>query len=207
MKWTYSIKNKLIASGALFFLCVLVLFSNYIDRDHTESVKNSMSSMYEDRLIAESYILKMTSAIYEIREVLNSTSPDMVKSSNINDLLSLFRESSDAYLLTKFTDAEKTKADELIEIVDDFDSNALLSNGSGIESSNKALQVLNELSSIQLTESKKIMNYAEGEYTASKKYSQFVFAIIIVILLVLQALVFSSRTIIQVADKNMASLN
>jgi hypothetical protein len=207
MKWTYSIKNKLMASGALFFLCVLVLFSNYLDRDHTKSVKNSMSSMYEDRLIAESYILKMTSAIYEIREVLNSSIPDMVKSSNINDLLILFRESSDAYLLTKFTDAEKTKADELIEIVDDFDSDALLSNGSGIESTNKALQVLNELSSIQLAESKKIMNYAEGEYTSSKKYSQFVFAIIIVILLVLQALVFSSRTIIQVADKNMASLN
>jgi hypothetical protein len=70
MKWTYSIQNKMTASGVLLTLCVLVLFSSHLDRDHTNNVKNSISTLYEDRLIAEDYILKMTIDIYEIKQVL-----------------------------------------------------------------------------------------------------------------------------------------
>ena len=70
MKWIYGIKNKLTASIVLLALCLLVLLSNYLDRLHTENVKNSISTMYEDRLIVEEYILKMTQNTYQIREIL-----------------------------------------------------------------------------------------------------------------------------------------
>jgi hypothetical protein len=70
MKWTYSIKNKLLASVVLLALCLLVLLSNYLDRMHTRNVTNYITTLYEDRLVAEVYILKMTSTIYQIREVL-----------------------------------------------------------------------------------------------------------------------------------------
>ncbi len=70
MKWIYGIKNKLTASIVLLALCLLVLLSNYLDRLHTENVKNSISTMYQDRLIVEEYILKMTQNTYQIREIL-----------------------------------------------------------------------------------------------------------------------------------------
>jgi hypothetical protein len=72
MKWTYRIKNKIIASVSLLSLCVLVLISNYIDRNHTENVKNTIGTLYEDRLIAEGYIFKMSNEVFRIKEVLQA---------------------------------------------------------------------------------------------------------------------------------------
>lgn len=195
MKWTYSVRNKSVASGALFSLCLLVLFSNYIDREHTKSVKNSISTLYQDRLIAEGYILKMTSYVYQIKEALNADSNDANNANSINNLLLSINEVSNAYQKTKFTDIEKIKADELLKTLSEIEPTHLNSTQTKLESSNKALVLLNELSAIQLEESKLIMDYAETLYIAGKTSSQFVFAIIIIILLVLQALVFTSKTL------------
>ncbi|MES2284607.1 MAG: hypothetical protein V4547_02885 [Bacteroidota bacterium] len=195
MKWTYSVRNKSAASAALFLLCLLVLFSNYIDREHTKSVKNSISTLYQDRLIAEGYILKMTSYVYQIKEALNADTNSANKDNSINNLLLSINEISNAYQKTKFTDIEKIKADELLKTISEIEPAHLNSTQIKLESSNKALVLLNELSAIQLEESKLIMDYAETLYIAGKTSSQFVFAIIIIILLVLQALVFTSKTL------------
>lgn len=196
MKWTYIIKNKILASASLLTLCVLVLLSNYIDRDHTESVKQSISTLYEDRLIAEDYILKMTRFLYQIKEVINSETSNIEKNTNINELLMAIRETSDAYHKTKFTELEKTKADELLNILQDIEPNQAENNQLKLEFVDKAHVLLSELSEIQLSESKLIMNYSERLYLSGKTSSQFVFAVIIIILIVLQAIVFTSKTLI-----------
>ena len=195
MNWTYSIKNKLTASGALFLLCVLVLFSNYIDRTHTENVKNAISTLYEDRLIAEEFILKMTSGFYQIKEIINSDSTDVTKISSINNLIADIVSVSNAYQKTKFTAVETSKADELLLILKEFESSQHTLQAK-LEHSNKALVILNELSAIQLAESKQIMEHAEELYLSGKTSSQFVFVIIVIILIVLQALVFTSKSLI-----------
>jgi len=195
MKWMYNIKNKLVASGALFSLCVLVLFSNYIDRTHTENVKKAISTLYEDRLIAEEFILKMISGFYQIKESLNSDLNDVDKISSVNTLISDIVTVSNAYQKTKFTDVETTKADELLLILKEFESSTHTIQIK-LEFANKALVILNELSAIQLAESKQIMAHAEELYLSGKTSSQFVFVIIIIILIVLQALVFTSTSLI-----------
>lgn len=195
MKWTYSIQNKLAASAVLILLCVLVLFSNYLDRTHTDNVKSMISTLYEDRLIAEEYILKMTSGIYQVKEVLNSNADDASKMNGINNLLMNIKEGNSAYQETKLTEVEKRKADELSTILSEFGSDHLENTQLQLQLASKLLGILDQLSNIQLNESKQIMKRAEALYTSSKISSQFVFALIIVILLVLQALVFSSRTI------------
>ncbi|MES2140187.1 MAG: hypothetical protein V4511_10820 [Bacteroidota bacterium] len=207
MKWTYSIKNKLAASGALLSLCLLVLFSNYIDRDHTQNVKNSISTLYEDRLIAEGFILKMTSSVYQIKEAINADMNDASKDNTINNLLLNIKEISNAYKKTKFTDVEKKKADELLSTLRELEPPHLSNTQIKLESANKALGILNELSAIQLEESKQIMNSAETLYLSGKTSSQFVFAIIIIILLVLQALVFTSKTLIPTNKIKSPNLN
>ena len=195
MNWTYSIKNKLTASGALFSLCVLVLFSNYIDRTHTENVKKAISTLYEDRLIAEEFILKMTSGFYQIKEVINSDSTDVTKISSINNLIADIVSVSNAYQKTKFTAVETSKANELLLILKEFESSQPTLQAK-LDYSNKALVILNELSAIQLAESKQIMEHAEELYLSGKTSSQFVFVIIVIILIVLQALVFTSKSLI-----------
>ena len=108
MKWTYSIRNKMVASLALLTLCILVLLSNYIDRNHTNNVKKSISTLYEDRLVVEDYILKMTIDIYKIKQALNAEDASDSRSKNqITALLSHIDGLSEAYLKTKFTETEQ----------------------------------------------------------------------------------------------------
>lgn len=196
MKWTHIIKNKVLASAALLSLCLLVLASNYIDREHTNDVKVTISTLYEDRLIAEVYILKMTRALYEIKEALQLDAAHPEKNKTIKNHILVINETRDAYLKTKFTKLEKLKADELVKILVAIQSLPLENSPLLLEKIDYSLDLLDELSAIQLAESKEIMSYAEKLYLVGKNSSQFVVALIVIILVVLQAIVFSSKTII-----------
>lgn len=196
MKWTHIIKNKVLASVALLSLCLLVLASNYIDRKHTDDVKMTISTLYEDRLIAEVYILKMTRALYEIKQTVKSDAASIDKEKLINNHISAINETSEAYLKTKFTKLEKLKADELLKILVSLQSFALENSPLVLAQIDTSLDLLDELSAIQLAESKEIMSYAEKLYLTGKTSSDFVVALIVIILIVLQAIVFSSKTII-----------
>ncbi|MEO7992028.1 MAG: MCP four helix bundle domain-containing protein [Chryseolinea sp.] len=208
MKWTYSIQNKMVASGALFTLCLLVLFSNYVDRDHTSNVKKSISTLYEDRLIVEDYILKITINVYEIKQVLNSRDLEDGQSSNqIKPLLSEIDSLSNAYLKTKLTKTEDVKFAALLKTLKEFKSSPSPDVQAKLKITDHALLLLNELSSIQLEESKLIMKQAEHLYRSGKLTAQLAFAITIIILLVLQALVFTSKTITNGKQTSASNLN
>lgn len=191
MKWIHNVRNKSAASVALLSLCLLVLFSNHIDRDHTNNVKKSITTLYEDRLVAETYILTMTSDIYKIKEVLNAADHGDNK---IGSLISEIREVSNAYLKTTLTASEELKFVELMKIVNEFETSHLKNNELKSENADKALALLSELSAIQLEESKVIMNQAQTLYSSGEISTQFAFAVMIIILLVLQALVFTSKS-------------
>lgn len=208
MKWTYSIQNKMTASGVLLTLCALVLFSNYIDRDHTNNVKNSISTLYEDRLIVEDYILKMTIDIYEIKQALHVAGQGGEPSAGqVTALLSHIDGLSEAYLKTKFTKDEDVTFAELLSTLNKFEASASQSDEDKLGLANQALVLLNELSSIQLEESKLIMKQVEDLYISGKVASQFAFGITIVILIVLQALVFTSKTLPKTSPPSGAQLN
>lgn len=207
MKWTYNIKNKLLASIVLLALCLLVLLSHYLDRIHTQNVKNSIVTLYEDRLIAEDYILKMTINIYQIREVLNTNIIDDSKSATIGKLVDEFNTWNKAYMKTKLTASEKTRATELIGHVKIFEQKITNTSDELSKDTENALISLNKLSNVQLEESKLIMQNAESEYANIKASSQFAFAIIIIILFVLQAIVFSAKTILPINKPQNPNFN
>lgn len=207
MKWTYTIKNKLLASVVLLVLCLLVFLSNYLDRLHTRNVKNSISTLYEDRLIAEVYILKMTSTIYQIKEVLNAEINTVFKNTAISKLSIELNDTYMAFSKTKLTTIEKATATELINHIKNLEKTILNNNFNPTNYTEKALFSLNKLSTIQIEESKLIMQNVESEYANIKSSSQFAFAIIIIILLVLQALVFSAKTLAPTTKPKNPSLN
>lgn len=195
MKWTYSIKNKLTAAAVLFALCILVLLSNYNDRVHSREVKRSISTLYEDRLLVESYILNLAGLIYQIREGLHPADSSLP---GIGSNRSTFKSSIDNilqdYEKTKFTKAEEIEFTRLKAICQRMGStpgNPVPELG---QLTLEALDVLNKLSDIQLEESKSILGRSEQLYRSGKISSDFGFALVIIILLVLQALVFSSKT-------------
>ena len=207
MKWTYSIKNKLLASIVLLALCLLVLLSNYLDRMHTQNVKSSISTMYEDRLIAEDYILKMTSTIYQIREILNADLNNTSKSNAVKKLIENFNYTYNAYSKTKLTKLEKATTVELTNYFKKMEQKVISQNFQPTDYTDKALFSLTKLSNIQLDESKSIMKKVESQYATIKSSSQFAFAIIIIILFVLQIMVFSGESILPIIKTKDPRLN
>ncbi len=195
------------ASAVLFVLCLLVLFSNIIDRIHTNDVKKSISTLYEDRLIAEIYILDLTKDVYLIKEVLTCSESTVDEADKkMNSLLLNINRNSEGYGKTKFTKTEENKFDllkKVFEQIADFKKDSLNVQLHHIE---KALVLLGELSDIQLSESKLIMKQSEQLYNLSKLSSQFAFAVVIAILIVLQALVFSSKTL-RITNSENPNLN
>lgn len=207
MKWTNNIKNKSLTSIILLALCLLVLLNNYLERVHTTNVKDAISTLYEDRLIAEEYILKMTSTIYQVREVLASDSNSNSKFIAITKLNNNFNTTFSAYSKTKLTPKEKTTAVELLNYINKFESTFSTNNYKPSLYTNKALITLSKLSKIQLEESKLIMKNVESQYATIKASSQYAFAIIILILIVLQIIVFSAESIVPVIKTKDPSLN
>lgn len=193
MKWTFSIRNKLAASAILFSLCMLVLLSNYIDRHHTDKVKNAISTLYEDRLLAEEYILTMTSGICQVKEQICINGSNTQQQSGIDNALLHIYNAYNAYQKTKLTSAEKQKSDQLHAVLQKLAQHRSSSTDTKLALGNSALLLLNELSSIQLQESRAIIHSAEDLYASGKISSQFVFVLIILLLIVIQALVFASK--------------
>lgn len=72
MKWTYSIKNKITAAGLLFLVLGLVIFSNFNERNKSAEINSTISSMYKDRLIVESYIFMYSQKFQQIIELIDN---------------------------------------------------------------------------------------------------------------------------------------
>ncbi len=191
----------------LLALCLLVLLSNYLDRLHTTNVKNSISTMYEDRLIVEDYILKMTTNVYQIRELLNSDIESSQKDIAVSNLTLDFKNIFIIYSKTRLTKTEKATAVELIDNFRKLERILLNNKNVPVIYTDKILSNLNKLSAIQLNESKLIMEQVESQYATIKTSSQFAFAIIIIILMVLQVLVFSGDSLIPLFKPKDPRLN
>ena len=203
MKWTYSIQNKLTAAAVLFCLCLLVLLSNYNDRVHTEEVKEMISTLYQDRLIAEEYLFKISINIYQIREELSTNNSDTLKkSNNINTKLTDIEAICRAYEKTKLTTVEEIKYQQFNQVISQIKNSANRNSKLMIQLTANALNLLKELSSIQIEESKLVVKKSEQQYRLSELSSKFAFTVIIILLIVLQILVFSSKTF-HISNKNI----
>ncbi|MES2795639.1 MAG: MCP four helix bundle domain-containing protein [Bacteroidota bacterium] len=203
MKWTYSIQNKLTAAAVLFCLCLLVLLSNYNDRVHTEEVKEMISTLYQDRLIAEEYLFKLSNNLYQIREELATNDSDILKKrTTINAELTDIEAICKAYETTKLTKLEEIKYQQFKQVINQIKNIDNQNSQLSLPLTTDALNLLKELSTIQLEESKLVVKKSEQAYRLSELSSQFAFAIIIILLIVLQVLVFSSKTF-HISNKNI----
>lgn len=192
MKWTFLIKHKLAASVSLFALCLLVLFSLYMDSRHTRNVRENIRTLYADRLLAELYIMKLNSDLFRIKEIMNAD--ELYPDDKIQPYLKQIQVNVTKYQATRLTSSEQQNLLALknsLNIINGRQGDPSAVNAV-IE---QAIGHTEALSSIQIEESKLIMGQSDKLYLISKSSAQFAFAVCIIILMVLQALVFASRSI------------
>jgi hypothetical protein len=193
------------ASAALLCLSLLVLVSNINDRYHTGEVKKSIDMLYEDRLIAESYILTLTNSMHQLRETLNnSENGEAGTTTKVSTILATIDQTNSAYEKTKFTAAETKNYKEFKVLCRQISEPGMSNNK--MQLTTAALEKLDALSAIQVEESKSIMAKSDQVFNSGKTSSDFAMAIIIIIGLILQALVFASKTLVKTTNVN-PSLN
>lgn len=185
----------MLASFVLLVLCLLVLLSNYNDRQHSKEVKQTINTLYQDRLIAESYLMKLSQCMYKLKEIHSAAQMNSTPFNNQSELL--FKQLDtviDLYSKTVFTKSESIKFDLYKAILRPIRDSTQVPLTQKLIMIDKSIQLLNDLSSIQIEESKLILSKSEQLYKAGKLSSDFAFAIIVIILLVLQAIVFAANT-------------
>ncbi|MCB0634871.1 MAG: hypothetical protein KDD15_34300, partial [Lewinella sp.] len=70
MKWTYSIKNKTTAAILLAAILGLTMLTNLLQRKRFQELEHSFTSIYEDRLLAESYLFHLYVDLKKEQDIL-----------------------------------------------------------------------------------------------------------------------------------------
>lgn len=127
MKQKVSLSGKIRTASALIVVFLLVLATNLIDRNHFDIIQKSMTTVYEDRLVAKEYIYKISRQLQTKRNAINSSSYEDLYSlrtqvnDSIDQLINKFSE-------TKLTETEALRLDQLknrIRQLSDYEKNHL----------------------------------------------------------------------------------
>lgn len=174
----------------------MVLLNNLQERNDAKEVNGLLTSIYKDRLVVENFNYNLLDNMHRIVLLTSDTRVDAIKSKEVKNLIENIRHVIFDYRNTYLTMEEEENLNNIFQLT--FRLNSFANRGdyaSCNKMATESLPILNDLSLIQISEGKAIKNDADKLFSSSKVTSEFEFAMIIVIGLIIQALVFSSKTI------------
>ncbi len=209
MKWIYLIQQK----AQVAFLLALVLFGvfvkNVLDRNNVADLGDSFSSVYKDRLLVESYIYKLSDQLYQKQILFDQCSQQQSDRDQFSLIIgrhnatinSLIQE----YEKTKLTDQESIYFDAFKENINQMETieSQYLQSYTDFATVNTSMDhqfriagdYLEQLSSIQIAEGKSMADRSIRIVAGSSILTQFELAMIIIIGLIIQALIFASNSL------------
>ena len=208
MKWIYSIQEKGKAAAILTAVIVLVAAVTLLEKSNVSELGDSFSSVYEDRLVVESYIYKFSDYLYQKKLVMD----DCQSAQHIAELRRKITLHNDAimkmiasYEHTKLTETEakyfsdfKNNITEIIALEQDILDQTSVpfdQQRPGFDHEvDKALGNLNQLSAIQVSEGKALNENSKKILAGSKMLTQFELVVLIIIAVMIQMLIFASNS-------------
>lgn len=207
MKWLYSIQQKAKVAFLLAIVLLGVFVKNVIDRNNVSELGDSFSSVFEDRLLVESYIYKLSDHLYQKQMLMDQCS----EQGNLEQIKSIITQHNVA-IMTLIHEYEKTKlTNEESLVFDSFKKNVqemIMLEAQYLKSQNTSQAVssidqefitatnnLNTLSGIQIAEGRSMTDQSKKIVAGSSMLTQFELAMIIVIGLIIQALVLASNSL------------
>lgn len=223
MKWAYSIQHKTTASILLAIVLALVMLNNMVERNQIKRLDKSVSSMYEDRLLAESYLFQMYERLHQKNDFFEAS---VYRGKSLNEEFDLeqhnqeIKEIVKKYEKTWLTPNEITTFKRFKMVVSTmFAIDREILNGqqkdieqahlieSSASATDKAFALLSELSKIQTAEGSIIRSESKKILLVNIASSQFEMAILVIIALLIQILVFASKTLQLPKPSNRSHLN
>jgi len=190
MNWTYAIKHKMAASGLLLLVILLVVLNNFSEKRQTGDVEAAIQSIYKDRMLVEGYIFTYAELLEKMEEV---------QPGDARQMEALLKESQTlhtTYGNTLLTAEEEVHFKALMNTFHALENNAATGAGHSLEPFiQEARKYLHLLSEIQMQEAAGLMAKIETLTRSRKIGDSFEIALLVVIGLFIQALIFASRSL------------
>ncbi|MEO9503245.1 MCP four helix bundle domain-containing protein [Nonlabens ulvanivorans] len=194
------VSNKIKWSVGLFLVIALILATNFIDRNNFKRVQDSVSTIYEDRLVAKDLIYDIQLEIHEkeLLIALNNTTAYLSQKNKAQDELN---DSMTQFSTTKLTLEEEkvfnnlqTELAALFTLENATDFTAV--NGQDNSRLQQQLDLINEtllkLSDIQIKEGNRQMHIGKKAMASMELLTQMEVWIMIVLGVIIQFIILYS---------------
>ncbi len=197
MRWTYSIQNKMAAAALLGVVLVVMIGNNLAERSNSKKLQKDFISMYEDRLVVESYILQLSEHLHRVIHLIDqSQGQEPLTAADAKLWQEQIDELTCLYGATHLTMEEEAEFGRLKETLAEIAHCAVRQDwGKCKNTAEAALHSLTALSDIQVAEGASIKNRSVKIFNTGIFTSQFEMAVLIVVALLILALIFSSRSL------------
>ncbi len=210
MKWAFSIKHKMTAALLLTLVFVLMLAAVIIDKRSVSRLESAFASVYEDRLLVESYIYHLADHLYR-KKIRIESCMDVQEVEQIRQDLHLHNEAIQVLLSkyeeTRFTQTETSRFNDLKQYIRNMEAlEADYLESADFNQANQpsrvaleqqfvlALENLHALSGIQIQEGKGLHDDSHQVIADFVLLSHVEIVILIGIGIVIQILLFTAKT-------------
>jgi hypothetical protein len=209
-------KRKISGFLIIGVLVVLLYGKNLLERQSFRSVSSTLSDVYEDRLLVESYIFQISEKLFTIQKLVDHCTLNFDYSQAV---LEISKEEQailklvSAFEATQLTEQEATLLADFKRIIEkdlSIKSYQLLYNDStGVNEAQvkvydqkiaRAQQDLEKLSAIQLEEGEKLVSKAKTLINRSQIWAQFELALLLIFILVIYIYIFKKPVQEEFAD-------
>jgi hypothetical protein len=194
MSTKISLNNRIKIGFAFAIVFLLVLATNRLDKKRFSTINETLTSVYEDRLVAKGYLYELNNIFHQQEELLIlNTEIDTKEAYHevVDELTQAFRS-------TKLTNEEKSSLNNFIthveelkaleQSVSEFNSEEVKSKR--IAQINRIQNDLDILAEIQLSEGESLTKFAQNSLSTSTYVSNIEIAVIILIGIIVQFIIF-----------------
>jgi hypothetical protein len=204
--WTFAIKQKMTAAILLFSVIGLVMLTNMREQRIATRISIAVTSIYEDRLVVAQYILRLSKQMEGIITVLEKKEDEIT--TRINEHLANVATLNALYEETTLTEIEKTNFELFKQLCQTIShNNKIGDHTAALLAAHEAGETLQTLSSIQVEEGKNQLDEVLNMTNFSNMLSYLELVILIVIAVIIQMLVFASKTMISIKKPTHENLN
>lgn len=214
----YSALKKRKISGFLIIGVLLVLLygKNLLERQSFRAVSGTLSNVYEDRLLVESYIFQISEKLFKIQRLVDHCTINYDYSKAVVEISmeeQAILKIVGAFESTQLTEQEALLLADFKRIIEkdlSIKSYQLLYNdSSGVNEEQvkvydqkiaRAQQDLVKLSSIQLEEGEKLVSKAKSLINRSQIWAQFELALLLILVIVIYVYIFKKPVVEEFAD-------
>lgn len=175
--------NKTKAAFILLIIMLIIILSNFNTLQNSKKVNENINAIYNDRLVVAYYIFQYANKVDLIKsEAQKAKLNGINKNKEISTALETIHAIDKLYVKTIFTPKEKIHFDAFLLSCSEIDKQTANKNWDLVlQSSDKALKILNYLSEIQVKEGKAKLASANAMHNSNNSLGQLQIALLIVL--------------------------